>query len=205
MTAWLRDWSGQTCAIVGSGPSVNQSDVDELKGRCKVIVINNSYRLAPWADCLYAADDKWWRQNPQALDFAGLKLTSHAYENPPKSVLRVKLVDQKSPHRMNLIQNNDLFEVGAGGHGGFQASNIALYNRVARILWLGIDMVEGHWHSEHQFPLRNPRPSSLERRRAILDDNAERFAMAGVEVINCSKISTLSAYPKMSVREALAQ
>jgi len=32
-----------------------------------VLAINDAYRLAPWADWLYACDDRWWRFHHEAV------------------------------------------------------------------------------------------------------------------------------------------
>jgi hypothetical protein len=52
--------------------------VDLAKGRAKVIAINNSWRLAPWADALYGCDYTWWHANRGVPEFAGLKISQDA-------------------------------------------------------------------------------------------------------------------------------
>ena len=70
-----RLWPGETVICVGTGPSLTQADVDFCQGKARVIVVNNAYKLAPWADALYAADDKWWTWEKGAPTFAGMKYT----------------------------------------------------------------------------------------------------------------------------------
>jgi hypothetical protein len=52
-------WAGETAVLVASGPSLCPSDVDRVRGRARVIAVNDGYRLAPWADVLYACDRRW--------------------------------------------------------------------------------------------------------------------------------------------------
>ena len=62
-----------TVFCIASGPSLTAEQVaavkklrDERGGdRVKVIVINTSFRLAPWADILFAMDKAWWDQYGQ--------------------------------------------------------------------------------------------------------------------------------------------
>jgi hypothetical protein len=42
-----------------------------------VVVVNDAFRLAPWAHALAAQDFAWWRANPDAKDFAGRKFSSN--------------------------------------------------------------------------------------------------------------------------------
>jgi hypothetical protein len=66
-------WPGETAALLATGPSLNQADCDYLRGRVKVIAINDAHRLAPWADVLYSSDRRWWSHYKGVPEFAGLK------------------------------------------------------------------------------------------------------------------------------------
>jgi hypothetical protein len=97
--------------------------------------------------------------------------------------------------------------VGAGGNSGFQCLNLAAQFGAKRILLVGYDMrvdLGEHWHPRHYPPLSNPHPNdNLPRWRAAIDGAAEFFAQAGIEIVNCSPVSLLKAYPKMTIGEAL--
>jgi hypothetical protein len=46
---------------VASGHSLTKEDVEYCKGKAKVYIVNDGYKLAPWADLLYAAHtDRDW-------------------------------------------------------------------------------------------------------------------------------------------------
>jgi hypothetical protein len=70
-----RLFAGKAIVCLGGGPSLTQAQVDACRGRAHVIAINDAFRLAPWADVLYACDWQWWKANPEAYDFAGLKVS----------------------------------------------------------------------------------------------------------------------------------
>jgi len=49
-------WPDAVVAIFGAGPSLTQAQVEQTRGACQTIAVNLAYRLAPWADLLYACD-----------------------------------------------------------------------------------------------------------------------------------------------------
>ncbi len=55
-----RDWEGETVFLVCGGPSVADVNLDHLRGH-RVVVVNSSYGVCPWADALVFTDLRWWR------------------------------------------------------------------------------------------------------------------------------------------------
>jgi hypothetical protein len=174
-----------------------------LQGKLKVIAVNDSFKLAPWADVLYGCDLGWWQLHKGVPEFAGLKLT-HDRSGPQhyKDLHRVEILHPVS-NELLLDQPSHL---GAGGNGGFQAFNLIIQFGVTRIMLVGIDcsIDNGpHWHGRHPVPLTNPLESNVARWRKAFNEASGRIAALGVEVINCSPVSTVNAYPKLSVDETL--
>lgn len=198
---WFPDWSNQACAIVASGQSATQDDLDRLKGRCRIAVVNNSFRLAPWADMLYAADGGWWGANPDARLFAGLKVTANrdVAKRFGLHLVRVRDETDSQAHAFSLDEQG---LIGHGGNGGFQVFNLVVQFGARRILLVGFDMGGEHWHDKHEEPLKNPRPQTLAKWRERLDAQAARLAGLGVDVVNVSPMSALTAYRKMPIRDA---
>lgn len=201
---WWPDWEGETIAIVASGPTAKKAGVDLLQGRARVIAINESWQLCPWADVLYGCDGNWWRWRQGVRAFKGLKLSSDSVAcDHYKEIKKVTIENAKS--------NELLFEraghIGAGGNSGFQGVNLAAQFGGGRILLVGFDMrvdLGEHWHERHYPPLSNPHPNdNLPRWRKALDGVAACLRRRGIEVINCSPVSLLTAYPKMTIAEAL--
>ena len=199
-----RLWPGETVACLGGGPSLTQADVDRLRGRARVIAINDAWRLATWADVLYGCDWRWWLKHRGVPGFAGLKVSlsnSHGH-----------LVDYPE---IRLLENTgvDGLEVRASGlrtgrNGGYQAINLAVHLGARRILLLGYDMraaTDGrtHWFGDHaDWPTR---PSVYAT--AMLPHFAGLAAAlrdAGVETINCTPGSVLTAFPMAEVETVLA-
>ena len=70
-----RLWPGETLACLGVGPSLTAAQVAALRGKTRSIAINDAWRLAPWADVLYACDGRWWRKHKGVPAFKNLKVT----------------------------------------------------------------------------------------------------------------------------------
>jgi hypothetical protein len=185
--------------IVASGPSAKDADLELVRGRAKVIVINSSWRLAPWADVLYACDCKWWNANKEAFAFAGLKITQSENCSDRLHTVRVLSGAQIS---------TDRGRIGGGGNSGFQACNLAVQFGARPLVLVGFDMrldLGVHWHGAHGPGLNNPNEERVKRWRQYLDQAAPAFARLGVRVINASPVSALRAYPKMNLAEALTK
>ncbi len=217
---WFPDWSGEVCAIVASGPSAKSENVESLRGRCRIAVVNNSHELAPWADLLYAADHNWWDEHHAAVrSFAGLKVIPTGRNVEQSDERRVAATAKRYGLRLVTLcdsPKNDKdpaahrfsFEDGMiarGGNSAHQLANLVTQFRCKRQIWLGFDFTGDHWHGTHRAPLRNPRPRTLEKWAMRLDSNAGMLADRGVEIINGSDISLLTAYPKMSLAAAMAK
>lgn len=205
MFDWFPDWTGQVAVVVASGQSASQVGLEQTRGRCRVVVVNSSFRLAPWADVLYAADRQWWEHNHgDVLGFSGLKIT--ARESIGKKfnikIVNVKTISEAEAHCFHLEPKGT---IGHSGNSGFQALNLPLQFGSRKIVLVGFDLFGEHWHDKHIEPLRNPRPGAMELWRERLDAQATRLKAMGVEMLNASDQSALTAYPKMSLNEALSR
>lgn len=194
----MLNWNGETCVIIASGPTAKDAPLALLKNYCKIIVINNSWQLAPWADVLYAADDRWWTAQNGCPEFKGRKIT------PDHTAAR--------RYGLELVYFTRAFYgfcfepgfIGQGGHSGFHAINIAAQSGVAKIILVGFDMrldLGGHWHPDH--PKVNPTAFNMKRWAQRLDEAAPALKDRGITVLNTSPVSALRAFPIMSLEEAL--
>ena len=146
---WFPDWSNETCTIVASGPSAKDIDLKQAIGRTRFVVINNSWRLAPWADFLFASDYRWWHCADGCQEFPGGKVSTarRAWEHKEWNILRLgqRLADDR-------LLVDDIGIVGWGGCSGFQALNMVVQFSCKRILLVGFDATVRnglHWHEAH--------------------------------------------------------
>lgn len=98
--------------------------------------------------------------------------------------------------------------LGSGGNSGFQAVNLAAACKARRIVLTGFDMsLDGgsHWHGDHLGLLGNPDARMLKNCARILDAAAPALKARGVEVLNASGRSALTAFRRVTMKEALGK
>jgi hypothetical protein len=191
-----RLWPGETVVCIAGGPSLTQDDVDACRGRARVIVVNDGYRMAPWADVLYACDFAWYRWHDGARTFNGLKYTldARATRYPDVRLLKNTGTDgiETDPSGLRTGRNS-----------GFQAINLALHFGATRILLLGYDMQrtggKAHWFGDH--PVGSPSPLAI----FVPHFNwLAKHMPAGVQIVNCSRQSALTCFRRQTIEDALS-
>lgn len=199
---WWPDWAGEDMMVVASGPSAANAQVELARGKVRTIAVNTSIELVPWADALYACDVTWWNYYKGYGSFHGLKLT------PARKAAEdwgLELVKCRKPDPRALLENPG--EIGWGGSGGFQAFNLALHMQPKNLFLVGFDMNLGgkqrHWHADHPEPMHNPKSHNMPRWARAMDSAAKAAEQVGTTVINCSMKSAITAYQKMTLKEAL--
>jgi hypothetical protein len=213
-----RGWLTVVCAATGPSFSEQQA-VDiahaQYRGTCKVIAINDNWRLLPTADVLYAGDGLWFDVHLQAIrasGFAGELWTQNTrampgyvpWAGPPpgppalrgfhyiKGCGKPGLTTQP-----NVIHN--------GRNSGFAAINLAYLFGARRIILVGYDMQRAkgkmHWFGDHPKTLSNDLPFEVcIKHFGVLAGDLER---AGVEVINATEQTALRCFKQMPLAEAL--
>jgi hypothetical protein len=201
-----RLWEGETVCIFGAGPSLTSAQVERVRGQCRTIAVNCSFRLAPWADVLYSTDAKWWEEYENPRDgglpwtaFPGLKITQD-YQVNRSEVIRIPGLDLPGLSR-------DQWHIHTGANSTYAAMNLAVHFGVKRVIFLGCDMrvIDGktHFHPDHPQGMANPCHGNfqtwIQNFRSTLPD----LKKAGVEVINATPGTALRCFPCMSLEEAL--
>jgi hypothetical protein len=193
-------WHRKTVAILASGPSLLQSQLDVVRAaEIPSVAINNTFQRAPWASMLYAADVSWWMTySSTALLFEGLKVTS-GDEVPFAAVKHLKVTGLRG-------YDQDPGSIRTGMHSGYQALHIALRAGASRVLLLGMDMTAergSHWHGDHPKGLANAHESMYDKMRELFKTILPPVKTLGVEVINCSLHSKLELFEKRPVELCL--
>ena len=199
---WFPHWAGRCVVVVASGPSASEAPLDLIAGSgAACVVVNVSHRLVPGADLLYAADEAFWAHDAGARAFPGLKVTQSEKAARRFGLHRVKLDPVGRSMRFDRMG-----EIGAGGNSGFQAINLAAQAGASRIVLVGFDLslARGvHWHGKHGAGLNNPSAQNIDRWRADLDASAAMLAGLGVDVLNASPHSSLTAFEKRPLEACL--
>jgi len=197
------DWTGETAVVVATGPSAADVDLKPAKGKARFLAIKDGWRLCPWADLLYGCDGLWWQQHNGVPAYEGQRATY-----APDIVKRwpgFLKVDVGSARDMRLMFDK-IGLVGWGGHSGFHAINLAMQFGAKRLVLVGFDMRVDrgkHFFGSHKYAEARPNEQTVKLWQQVLDAQAPLIASRGVEVINCSPVSALRAYPKASFDEAV--
>lgn len=171
-----------TNVVIASGQSVTQAMADRVR-HLPTVAAGDGYQLAPWARAIVACDRGWWMEKSKHLDsYAGERWSPDPHPGPFDCI-----------HPLRNINTNT--------NSGLLGLDYWVRRGAKRILLLGIDMQGTHFFGRHE-KLQNTPPGQF----AIFIWQFDRYAgqMAkDVEVINCSPISALTCFPKMSLDDAL--
>lgn len=189
-----REWAGETVFILAGGPSVLEEDLSLLRGR-RVIAINSAWHTWPKADVLFFGDARWWTSY-QPKGFRGLLVTVANLAHPgPKRLGKTK------PEQVSF--DPQFVSMQASSVTG--AINLAMHYGSKRIVLLGVDgqEVDGRRHHHGVRYIWAVKPTAFEKHAAEFRLIAPSIARVGVEIINCSPVSTLKIWPKATLESCL--
>jgi len=200
-------WEGRTVAILASGPSMSAHVAENIRqAGIPAVAINDTARLAPWADMLYACDGKWWLHHASwALNFAGLKVTADDSLVFPQ----VKCIGLRPNGRGGYEElgfDPDPAYVRTGENSGYQTTHIVAHGGAKRILLTGFDMRGDHWFGKHPPGLADANgcgvfPQFIENFKTIVEPLRER----GIDVVNCTPDSALRCFPLGNLEDELSR
>lgn len=166
-------------AVLATGPSMSQEIADFVCGKCSVVAVSDAYKLAPWADALVSHDRAWWREYPEAMNFAGRKFCA------------------TDLHGTEIIKGP---YIGSDINSGLEGMRVAQMLGASLIILLGFDMSAkrgAHYFGKHPAPLSNTKPERFKKQ-------IEQFMKwKGCEVLNCTHGSALKHFPFADLYEVL--
>lgn len=193
MDAIRNIWRRRCVVCIASGPSLTLEDCERVRtAALPTIVTNTSFRLAPWADALFAMDVAWWKEygDEVSASFKGDKKLSYVPARP--DVIPTKGV---------------LFPPGMGNSGSY-AISLGVVSGATRILLLGYDCKfdkagKKHWHSDHPGKMGNA--SSIARWPKQFALVARYAKTHGAHVVNCSRDTALTCFERGTLEEELSK
>ncbi len=201
MTFWRAEptWQGQTCYIIGGGPSLLTQNLALLKGQ-NVIVINSSYQAFPEAQFIIFSDMRWWchhlRLKP-LQDFKGkIVATSNSASGPQLLKMKRKSSPGLATERDSVMVKNTTLT---------GAINLAVHLGVGKIVLLGIDQktIDGrHWH--HASHPWQPTANCWVRQQMDLPKIAEDLQALNIPCVNASPDSALALWPIVNLEDHVA-
>lgn len=190
----------KTAICIASGPSLTADDVNYCKGKGRVYVINNTFKLAPWADVLYACDGRWWDAYHEYVEqsFAGEKWTIDDAAAVKYDLNTVGVLNEE-------VWSNHPKAITLGGNSGHQALNLACIQGADRVILLGYDMKprkDGirHWHGDHIQSLLQTNPIEYVNWCNNLREASKEIK---IPVINCTRDTALDCFDRADLRDVL--
>lgn len=191
----------RTVCIIASGPSVNAEDAGCCRG-WPTIAVNDAWRLAPFAQVLYACDGEWWRVHHGEVrqGFSGELWTQDFPAAKRHGLQHVRGVCGEGLGRRPGV-------IHWGRSSGYQAINLAWQWGARRLVLLGFDCRpqggQKHFFGNHKPPLSNNQP--FDQWLQLFARLALDLKREGVEVINASPVSALTCWRHLPVRKALCR
>lgn len=178
-----RRWENQTAACIASGPSLAAEDCAAVeKAGIPAIAVNSSWKLAPFADVVYAGDLAWWKAYGAEIDIDIEKWTCSS--------------------QAAKLYGLNCHKAGGEYNSGLRALQLAIHFGAKRIILLGYDasVKDGvHWHGKHEKTKNPDEARCIKWQRQFM-----KLELKGAEVINCTPGSALECFPKMTLSEAIS-
>lgn len=203
------DWGNKPVAIVGGGSSLKDFDFQRLRLQYTVLAVNASMLDLPWADAGFSLDRRamrdWWPKLRQ--------LTIPQYYAVPD--LKLKNFNGSATTYMTFVRrifSSEFSQVPryicSGGTSGYGALQLAYLKGAKDITLFGFDYgaINEEWHhNEGHYKFYEAQDDKKWEQWA---KNFDRAAIVleeqGVKVMNASPKSRITAFPKISIEEALS-
>jgi hypothetical protein len=202
-------WKGEQAFVLASGPSLSQEICDKIKGR-KAIVINVSFKLAPWAPVWFFTDSSIYeRYRDEIAAWPGevITMSRTAKRELDKRVKRIKGEgDPTLPIPLHGFPSLCHPCIRQGRSSGHTAISLAVALGATQIQMLGFDMrfVEGREHHHQEYT--GPRDLELYERDFVPGFEGWNAAAlkAGVRILNCTPGSAVNEFPFADLDEVLS-
>lgn len=197
---WRR-WPDSTVVCMASGPSMLRADAEFCRGRARVITVNTTFRIAPWADVCYASDAGWIQAYRAELrdEFDG-----EVWHGSPSGYGDLGSVIALDRRAAGVIAEPG--RIAGGMNSGAAALGLAYQFGARRIVMLGYDQQwcgkQARWHGMHPGVLRNNIPQ-FRRWAGWYQQAAQDFARLGIEVLNASRDTSLRCFRRVALEQAI--
>lgn len=209
-----RKYEGETVVILATGPSLSEEQVNYVKGKARVITVNNSYQLAPWADIHVACNDNWWDyywKNDEVL--RNMKADKYTRYQHQADEFGITFID--SIVKDGLSKDPSVIHINKGS--GPIAINVATLSGFKKIILLGHDMkFANDYNGRYKKAGSTPRhyfgeyPKEMQhfpQSKESVDNNGVIIGLIdayngmvkdleGIDVVNCTPGSHLSTFRK---------
>ena len=177
----------QTFICIASGPSLTANDCAHASDSAyPVIAVNSSWRAIPDCQHIYAADFAWWDHYHDSLETSA-ELWSQSKRAHARFGVKLFTPSENGPF-----------------NSGQRAIQLAAHLGAEKVILLGYDctLANGaHWHGRHPATMQNPVPREVIRWQT--DFSSLVSLLPHVEIINASRHTTLTCFPRSTIEAAL--
>jgi len=180
-------WS--SCIVAAPGPSLVPVHTHPI------IVVQDAYRLIPWADVMYGCDPKWW--DGYKGDFEGELWSTHHEEtnNNKKRAQEKHGVHCVSGAHANRF-STDPSVINYGSNSGFQAVNLAIHFGCKNIYLVGFNLKGAN--------MFRPSDGGGSKYTGFIRafEEASKHLPSDVKIYNTTPDSALTCFPHMELSDA---
>lgn len=192
---WYQRWLGDDVVCIASGASLTQEQCDYVKGKARVITVNDCFRLAPFADVFYACDHRWWERYRREVESLGGE----------RWTMDRRAADDFGLHHVPAIHceglNRKAGQINHGFNSGFQVINLAYQFGAGRIILIGYDYQhtngKRHWFGDH------PKGWGNANRPERWLEAIKTIDLGIVPIINCTAETAITHFPRARLEDTL--
>lgn len=177
----------KTIICIASGPSLTFDDCTKAyHSGMPIIAVNSSWSAVQECDHIFAADYLWWTNYHDTITSRAKRWTQSERA--------------KSQYGVNLFRPADSGPFNSGQ----RAVQLAAYLGANRVILLGYDccMEKGaHWHGMHPPAMHNPDPGEVARWHTDFSTLVSK--LPHVEIINASRHTALTVFPRTTIEAAI--
>lgn len=186
----------RTAVILASGPSLTVADAERCRG-WPTIAVNDCYRIAPWADAIYACDADWWDLHRSRIADTGC--AGQLWTQARKAAQKHDLNWMPGHSKPGLSREPNVLHFGSSS--GYQAMNLAYHWGSRHMVLLGFDVKptkdRHHWFGNHPGALRRALPYA--KWISAFGELARDLKAAGIDVANCSRDTALTCFRRSTL------
>lgn len=200
-------WDDAPALLVGTGPSLAGFDLNRLRGLGHILAVKSSVWDLPFAEACFGLDLPWMRRENGRLAELAARMPLYLAvpkAHPPMHTHVAGAIYLERDRQCGPL-SEDLGIVEAGANSGFGAFNFAVLKRARTIFLFGYDYTGGDHYCPERYA-HNPRnknahywPKWGENFRLALP----QLTRLGVQVFNASPASSVTAFPKVTIEQAL--
>jgi hypothetical protein len=188
--------------LIGGGPSLRGFDFERLRGRV-LVAVNDAAVHVPFASALFSMDATWIRNRWREItNFTGEKYLAVAEDFDFTNAVDACYL-KRCRRGIGLSEDPAVIYMG-GGNSGYGALNLAFLRGATRIVLLGYDLNQSgqHWHSGYSW-MGLGGDDVYGRWAEWFNEAVVRLREHGVQVVNASIHSRITAFPKVPLAAAL--